>query len=148
MYLTCYVSLGYNQTECAMLGSGTRNQNITNLEKLVQPHAAVISMAIDFVNYIMNTFVCLFLGAWSDKYGRKPVLMSSLTGMFLLCYTVDIQFQTYHPTNILVGCCCCFPSFYSIPITCHGSYISCSCNLDAKWFRVYLFGLVYYLVDS
>lgn len=73
-----------------MLGSGSHNPNITKLEKLVQPHAAVISMTMDVVSYVMNTIVCLFLGAWSDKFGRKPILLSSLIGRYMVCPSVLI----------------------------------------------------------
>lgn len=80
IYRTCYVSFGFNESECAKLGTENLDSNATELEKIVQPYANVISMTKSFVETFLGVFICLFIGPWSDKKGRKPVLLSSMAG--------------------------------------------------------------------
>ncbi|KAL3288493.1 hypothetical protein HHI36_002935 [Cryptolaemus montrouzieri] len=55
IYRTCYVNLGYNESQCALLGSGNKDNDTKNLETL-------------------------FLGSWSDRFGRKPVMIATIIG--------------------------------------------------------------------
>lgn len=67
----------YNQTECLLLGT----ENATaELEKTVQPTANLIAMTYQLSNAIISTVLCLLLGTWSDKYGRKPVMLFTNCG--------------------------------------------------------------------
>lgn len=79
IYRTCYLSLGYNKTECALLGT-VYNNDTEKLEKLVEPEAAVINMVRNTIESLFSVLLCLFIGPWSDKFGRKPVLILNLIG--------------------------------------------------------------------
>nr|CAI5841121.1 unnamed protein product [Callosobruchus analis] len=66
IYRTCYVVLGYNQSECAMLGNV--DNNVTeHLEKLVEPEANIINMVKNTVGSIFSVILCIFIGPWSDR---------------------------------------------------------------------------------
>lgn len=83
VYKSCYVTLGYNRSDCLLLGSeNATNEDVIELEKLVQPTANVISMTLNLLNACVSTLVCLFLGPWSDKHGRRPVLLFTNFGKF------------------------------------------------------------------
>lgn len=89
IYRTCYVTLGFNETECALLGTKNASEKTAELEKIVQPYANIISMTNNVIDCIIASFVCLFFGPWSDKYGRKPVLLISLSGNVPIFYLIQ-----------------------------------------------------------
>lgn len=84
VYRTCYVTLGYNQTECAALGSGHHDNATTKLEEIVQPYVTVLAMTKRLIETCITALLCFFIGPWSDKYGRRPVLLATLTGKSLI----------------------------------------------------------------
>lgn len=53
------------------------------IEILVQPHAAKIMMAQTIIEGVIPAIVSLFIGPWSDKFGRKPVIITTLCGMLI-----------------------------------------------------------------
>ncbi|KAK9877565.1 hypothetical protein WA026_018668 [Henosepilachna vigintioctopunctata] len=83
IYRTCYVSLGYNQSECALLGTGSKDNYTEQLEKLVQPEANDISLYLQLPVGLLCALWALFVGSWSDKNGRKPVLVATMIAQAL-----------------------------------------------------------------
>ncbi|KAG5896425.1 hypothetical protein JTB14_022504 [Gonioctena quinquepunctata] len=82
IYRTCYIILGYNESDCALLGN--ENNNITqHLEKLVQPTSQILTMVQSTVSSIFTIIICISLGPWSDKFGRRPILLLCQAGMTL-----------------------------------------------------------------
>lgn len=62
-----------------------------DIETIVQPYAANILVAKQLIESIVPGVLSLFLGPWSDRFGRKPVIMSSLFGYFLaICMSTVI----------------------------------------------------------
>lgn len=80
LYQTCIVSLGYNESDCSQLGNGEESEHLLNIERAVQTYAAKIFMCRAILENIVPALFSLFIGPWSDKYGRKPVLLCSFTG--------------------------------------------------------------------
>ncbi|KAF5272414.1 hypothetical protein FQA39_LY07882 [Lamprigera yunnana] len=122
VYRTCYVTLGLNETECALLG--TEHANAT-LEREVQPHVAILTTTKSLIEIFITAFLCFFLGSWSDIYGRKPVMILTLTG-YVLAYAITTVVSLIHNASpwYLLFCsipiCMCggFPSFLAVSI-CH-----------------------------
>lgn len=56
------------------------------LEKKVQPYANVIGMISGLLDAVICTVVCVFLSSWSDKYGRRPILLISLAGKYIFLF--------------------------------------------------------------
>lgn len=80
LYRTCYIILGYNQTDCALLGTSSTNNATNKLEEKVQVYASIV-MLVDFLTGVsISSILCFFLGAWSDKYGRRPIMLATLAG--------------------------------------------------------------------
>jgi PCFT/HCP family folate transporter-like MFS transporter 1/3 len=80
VYRTCTVMLGINKTECQILHTNSNSVEAHRIDSLVQPRASLILMSKSFVESIFPSFLSLFLGPWSDKYGRKPVILSGYIG--------------------------------------------------------------------
>lgn len=73
---TC-LQLGYNVTICSSLNTDDFTKAV---EEEVQPHVSNINSTILMLNSIVPALLGLLLGSWTDKYGRKKVLMMSFTG--------------------------------------------------------------------
>ncbi|TMW42892.1 hypothetical protein DOY81_012028, partial [Sarcophaga bullata] len=54
-----------------------------SIEEDVQPYVARLFMTTTLIESIVPAIFGLFAGAWSDRYGRKPLLIASFTGYFL-----------------------------------------------------------------
>lgn len=54
------------------------------IENIVQPFSSKIFMAESLVQAIIPAFIVLFIGAWSDKFGRKPALLGTSSGKAFL----------------------------------------------------------------
>lgn len=75
--------MGYNKSECALLGTKHPDNETANLEKLVQPHATIIKMIHTLFDAFFSAFACFFVGPWTDHFGRKPILIATAIGNFL-----------------------------------------------------------------
>lgn len=91
MYRTCYVTLGFNKSECALLGTDHTDNKTAELEEKVQPYATVILMSRSIIEAIIPPILCFFIGPWSDKYGRKPVILFSFIGLYQQTYFNDLM---------------------------------------------------------
>lgn len=84
MYQTCVVTLGGPDVEsCAIMKQTGVAENETlasHLEQKVQPYAATVTMTVVLLTSVVPAMVALFLGPWSDKFGRKPVIAIASTG--------------------------------------------------------------------
>ncbi|XP_056638650.1 uncharacterized protein LOC130446418 isoform X2 [Diorhabda sublineata] len=87
LYRTCYVILGFNQSECALLGNTEDNNETKALEEKVQPMYNVIETTRSMVENVIGLALCLFLGPISDKFGRKPIILISHTGSYIFYAT-------------------------------------------------------------
>ncbi|KAJ8931992.1 hypothetical protein NQ314_015038 [Rhamnusium bicolor] len=144
IFRTCYVTLGYNKSECALLGN-TYNNETEELEKLVEPHAAVINMVRTTTESVFAVLLCLFIGPWSDKFGRKPVLIVSLLGysMMFLCISIFSYFSNMSPWYSVI---CSIPvlitgggsSFLTVIL----SYITDISNEETRGVRMAVFEVV------
>ncbi|CAH1280206.1 unnamed protein product [Diabrotica balteata] len=103
IYRTCYITLGYEKSDCSQLGN--KDNNVTHhYEKMVQPYADVVLMVKNLLDLLLPTFICLIAGSWSDKHGRKPVLLVTLGGMALGCGLIILYclFENFSPWIFLI----------------------------------------------
>lgn len=71
--------MGFDKHNCSLLGN-TKNNITKELEKLVEPTADIIRLVKILVDSLSAAVTCLFVGAWSDRFGRKPVLVVNIFG--------------------------------------------------------------------
>lgn len=62
------------------MGTKEATSATAELEKKVQPYANVFGTTKSVLDAITSCIVCIFLGSWSDKYGRRPILLFNLSG--------------------------------------------------------------------
>ncbi|XP_050453838.1 proton-coupled folate transporter-like isoform X4 [Cataglyphis hispanica] len=83
VYRTCIITLGINKTECLILHNNSSSEEALRINTKVQPQASLILMSKSFIESLFPSVLSLFLGPWSDKYGRKPVILSGYIGISL-----------------------------------------------------------------
>lgn len=106
IYQTCTVIFQYNESDCKLLDDKNASAEIkvdmptrstwrstdhsTSLvlslflqaiETELQPYVANLFLSRTLLESIVPAFCGLFIGAWSDHYGRKPLLIVSMIGM-------------------------------------------------------------------
>lgn len=74
---TCLFTFAYSYNICSRLDDKNTTHSV---EQEIQPYVANILMTINVFNSIIPTVLGLFLGPWSDKYGRKKVINSIFIG--------------------------------------------------------------------
>lgn len=117
-FQTCTVTLNFNASDCLMLGKENKTQAIQELQDIVQPYTAKIMMGKSLMEFILPTVFSLFIGPWSDKFGRKPLIFAPFCGYFLTYLLISIisSLSTMYPIN---------PAYYSfayLPAAFSGGY--------------------------
>lgn len=56
--------------------------------KQIDTYASYIFMARALLENIIPAFISFFIGPWSDKYGRKPILISTFFGNFKIIFII------------------------------------------------------------
>ncbi|XP_065093767.1 probable peptidoglycan muropeptide transporter SLC46 [Ochlerotatus camptorhynchus] len=79
IHQTC-MYMGYDASTCALLGMNSNSSEAKELESVVQPTVAKITMASSIIMSVVPALCGLFLGPWSDKFGRKPVMIIPCVG--------------------------------------------------------------------
>ncbi|KAH8277556.1 hypothetical protein KR018_000688 [Drosophila ironensis] len=99
LYQTCVTILKHNFTECEPF-LGTDRASDEKIEAEVQEYATTITMTSTMLESAVPAIVSLFLGPWSDKFGRRPILLSTFTGYLVGSITLIILAQITMATNI------------------------------------------------
>lgn len=76
---TCLMH-GYNRTICDKINSDSFAKEV---EVKIQPLVAEIILTSSLLHTIIPAVLSLFLGPWSDKFGRKKVICATLIGTSL-----------------------------------------------------------------
>ncbi|KAG5667319.1 hypothetical protein PVAND_015303 [Polypedilum vanderplanki] len=111
------IQSGYKKLICDEI-SQSNNNKTEKIEEELQPYVAKINVIITFLYTSVPAILQLFLGPWSDKYGRKSVMNLASIGYVLthtlaaaICYYSDnihplppwIFIFCYIPVNFLGG---------------------------------------------
>ncbi|XP_005179008.1 multidrug resistance protein 2 [Musca domestica] len=80
---TCTTIFHHNATDCKKLSTKNASDYIKSIETEVQSYTVVFFMTNSLIQSIVPALCGTFVGAWSDRFGRKPLLRASFTGYFL-----------------------------------------------------------------
>ncbi|XP_062135865.1 probable peptidoglycan muropeptide transporter SLC46 [Drosophila sulfurigaster albostrigata] len=83
IYQSCTAGFGYSDAVCQLLGTKNATNETKRIEDEVQPYAAKVFLTIKIVECVIPAFCGLFVGAFADRYGRKPLLLASYLGYAL-----------------------------------------------------------------
>ncbi|XP_050323859.1 uncharacterized protein LOC126755374 [Bactrocera neohumeralis] len=101
IYQACTTVFNYNESICEELGTKNASEQATKIETEVQPYVANLFMIRTLLESIVPALCGVFIGSWSDHYGRKPLLVISMIG-FSFTYiiaAVICQIAVYQPVN-------------------------------------------------
>lgn len=104
VYRTCYTLLGFNESDCSQLGN--EDNSVTRwLEPKVQPTVNKINMVNSVINSSLPLIFCMFVGTWSDKFGRKPFMILCYAGLIIstAMSTVIIHFSSLSPWWFIIS---------------------------------------------
>lgn len=80
---------GFSAENCTKLNDNHNGTNETKfIEEFIQPKVAEIMMTTNLMHAIIPAVMSLFLGPWSDKYGRKSIIVATSIGftVTLACF--------------------------------------------------------------
>ncbi|CAD6234912.1 GSCOCG00007759001-RA-CDS [Cotesia congregata] len=75
VFQTCRQVMKENMTSCDILHTNSSSEEARALQKIIQPYASNIIMCTSIMRSIFPAMLILFFGPWSDKYGRKPLIL-------------------------------------------------------------------------
>nr|XP_053631145.1 proton-coupled folate transporter-like [Cherax quadricarinatus] len=138
----CLVNLNQTQEVCSNLS------NHTDVKDSISKEVSVFAMYNGIITAVIPLFFILFMGAWSDKYGRKvPLAVSTLGHLFYsLGYLVSSAVDTWPVEYLLFvalldslgGGTVCF-------LTASNSYISDVTSEASRTSRVGLANSIWFL---
>lgn len=112
--------MAYNTTEslsnCDPLPLGFTTKTV-KIRKEIQSQASFITLGVVFSVTAPSLFVALFLGAWSDRVGRKKVMSVPIFGSMVESVIILVVVHWKFPLEFLLlagfinGCCGFFPTF-------------------------------------
>ncbi|KOC63079.1 Proton-coupled folate transporter [Habropoda laboriosa] len=127
VYRTCSITFSINKTECLLLHENSSSKEALKLDALIQPKATLILMTKSIVESVIPALLSLFLGPWSDVYGRKPIMVLGYIGTSLTYLIVSfISIFDISPWFLLIA---------YIPYACLGG------------FCIILLGTICYITD-
>lgn len=97
-YRACRSELGESEEICRQLERKEDGLNSKDLETRVQPFVATYTSYKVICESLIPALMSLFVGAWSDKHGRKKVIFIAYSGsindfQFLYIYMTKLYFQ-------------------------------------------------------
>lgn len=83
MISSCISVFDFNKTDCLELQNQNKSAEVQIIDDVVQPYVAKLLMCKMLIDAIIPAIFSLFVGPWSDKFGRKPILNLTFSGLFV-----------------------------------------------------------------
>lgn len=84
LYRACRHNLGENEETCRLVERQDSDQLVKEIEQRVQPFVADFLTQKNLIETFVPAVISLFLGTWSDKNGRKKIILISYCGNYTL----------------------------------------------------------------
>ncbi|XP_066246601.1 probable peptidoglycan muropeptide transporter SLC46 [Euwallacea similis] len=99
VYKACKVNHGYNETVCTHINE----EQYENITKKVQITVSNFHLWNDIAGHAGQIILAFFMGAWSDRRGRKIPLIMGLIGKFYYSTMVVVNsIQTHWPVEYII----------------------------------------------
>jgi PCFT/HCP family folate transporter-like MFS transporter 1/3 len=79
----CQAMFPLNATKCDLLINKVDTPEGQQLEAVLQPHVTILQMYKTLIEACIPAVLSLFVGPWSDRHGRKPLILWPMFGMLL-----------------------------------------------------------------
>ena len=80
---SCITVFEFNKSDCLQLPKPNKSEHIKQIEEDIEPFVAKLLMWKILIDAIIPAVLSLFVGPWGDKFGRKPVLNTTFSGLFI-----------------------------------------------------------------
>lgn len=119
----CRVNYHFNEEICDALSARNKSGYNATDEQAVQTLVATINAYKNVVQSIVPSFLLIFLGAWSDKHGRrKPCIMMPLIG----------------ETVTIIAFLCSVYFFYQLPVEFNCFFEAVPPAVTGGWFAMFM----------
>lgn len=81
---------------CSILHENSSSEEAKNLSNLIQPHIATVLTLKSNIETFFPIILILFFGPWSDKNGRKPLLIYPFIGNYNILIRMKKIFLKFH----------------------------------------------------
>ncbi|XP_054739026.1 proton-coupled folate transporter-like [Anastrepha obliqua] len=101
IYQTCTTIFFFNETDCRQLGTKNASEHVRDIETTIQPFAAKILMTSTVIESFVPALCGIFIGTWSDRFGRKPLLVIGYSGyaLYYALAAIIAQLSTTRPVS-------------------------------------------------
>lgn len=101
MMKMCEVNVNLTSTICE---TAIRNQSSHPMLMIgLQKYASELGVLVAIIENLPSIFVVLFLGPWSDKHGRKPLMILPMVGHLLsTLITIMVYYSPTWPAQYLL----------------------------------------------
>ncbi|XP_037954827.1 solute carrier family 46 member 3-like isoform X1 [Teleopsis dalmanni] len=101
IFQACTVVFDYNETDCKQLGTKNVSERLNKIESEVQQYVADLFMMRTLLESIVPAICGIFIGSWSDQYGRKPLLIIAMIGFSctFIITAIICEISSYYPVN-------------------------------------------------
>ncbi|XP_037954829.1 tetracycline resistance protein, class C-like [Teleopsis dalmanni] len=84
LYQSCTYTFGHSAEDCKpLLGVIQETNTSKKIEDDVQPYVSNILLAKSLITALIPAILSLFVGPWSDKFGRRFVILATFSGYFI-----------------------------------------------------------------
>ncbi|XP_018790462.1 PREDICTED: proton-coupled folate transporter-like isoform X2 [Bactrocera latifrons] len=101
IYQTCTSIFFFNESDCGQLGTKNASEHVKQIETTIQPYAARIFMTSSLIESFVPAFCGVFIGAWSDRFGRKPLLITAYSAIIAQLSTNSLVSPWYYLLAVL-----------------------------------------------
>lgn len=95
----------FNETQCKLIYKSRRDKHFKASQNFIQEEAAQWEMYIGICKSVPAIFSTIFFGAWSDRIGRKKILMLPIFGDFVnaICYWFNAYYFDSPVSYLFIG---------------------------------------------
>ena len=85
-----------DEKNCSILYTNSSSEEARYLQNITQPQVASLIMYKSSIETFFPMIFCLFLGPWSDKNGRKPLLLFPFIGKCIIFIRIHYYYYYYY----------------------------------------------------